>query len=140
MSPVIRVPTRGELEDIAEQLKPTMDRRLGAGRSSPSKMRKMFEAGAIDAVIIDDAYGFIYKVSDTWYSENTRVLCELGIYRYSKGSHFNRYLDALLILARKEGCNEIQVGTSLARSDAALARMYARAGFYQTATALSRKV
>lgn len=94
------------------------------------------------SLIIEDTYLLCADVVTPWYSgEETKVLAEMLVLRvYDGPGKFSSIPRALHSLAGVVGAGSIVVGTALATSNRALARMYLREGFIQSGVELSKKL
>ncbi len=93
------------------------------------------------SLIIEDTYLLCAAVLSPWYSRDARVLTEMLVLRVYPGpGKFQDIPRALRLLAEVEGAGDIVVGTALATSNRALARMYLREGFTQSGVELHRKL
>lgn len=95
------------------------------------------------SLIINDTYLLCVQITSPWFaSEDTRTVSEMLVLRvYPAGpGKFQDIPRALCLLAEVEGAGDIVVGTALATSNRALARMYLREGFTQSGVELHRKL
>jgi hypothetical protein len=89
---------------------------------------EMIVAGAVDAVILDEAFLVTYTVGSPWYSDRV-FLREEMVLRIGAGSSFQAVCDLLDDLADEANANDILVGTALAEHPRALVRMYRARGY-----------
>lgn len=89
--------------------------------------------------IVEDSYLIAYEVGSAWYS-NEEVLMEQLVLSLRPGKPFSVVTDFLEEQAMRHEVSLITVGTALAPSDAALVRLYSRAGYKQEAIALIKRI
>lgn len=85
---------------------------------------------------IVDGYLVYWTIQSPWYS-NATYLSELLIVRVEEGGTFRGVANFLRDAAIAHGADLVAVGTALARSDAALSRLYQAEGFTPEATLLT---
>lgn len=90
--------------------------------------------GDLRAAIVGDSSHFIaYSVGSLWFMPKTPLLLEQFFIRVGRGLSEQAVGD-IEALAQSIGCKGVLMATSLAPSDAALGRLYARHGYSQEST------
>lgn len=100
-------------------------------------LTSILEGDSMSALV--DGFLVIYDVGVPWYSPE-RMLEEVMVLRvYPGGDFFNvpKFLEAK---AKVHGCTMVSVGTALARSDAALIKLYEQAGYNVAAVQLTKTI
>lgn len=91
------------------------------------------------AHIVDENYLVVFDIGDSWFSSKVMLMEQL-VLSLRPGSPFSVVTDFLEEQAHLLGCNLISVGTSMATSDRALARIYTGQGYRQEAIALTKRI
>lgn len=92
-----------------------------------------------DAWIVDETYLVMYVVDTPWYGNKPWLLEQL-VLALKPGGDFSAVTDFLEDRARAEGCSFCVVGTALAPSDKALARLYTRQGYQGEVITLTKEL
>lgn len=106
------------------------------GVSLPKALRSIYEFH--HAYIVADAYLVVFEIGTPWHSTTT-FLHELLVLRLAPGD-FSRVPAFLEAQAREAGCDYVLAGTALAKSDRALASLYARHGFQPEGVSLTKEL
>lgn len=99
-------------------------------------LRNVFEA---EHAYIVSGYLVVYDITEMWFTD-APVLAEQLVFRLAEGGVFTDVVDFLELKAREAGAKWLCVGTTLAKSDRALASVYERHGFSRTAIHLAKEI
>jgi hypothetical protein len=145
-TPFHQHPLRHELLARAPQLAAIVLERASAGGKGWDKvldldacltvfhiLGEQESCGDLRAVIVNDSHFLAYSVGVLWFMPKTPLLLEQFLMRVDRGSS-DQAMDDIEALAASIGCKGVLMATSLAPSDAALGRLYARRGYSQEST------
>jgi hypothetical protein len=86
------------------------------------------EIPGLQAVVLNDSHLLVYGIGHPWWTNHKKWLIEQFFIRIGRGSADAAFHD-LDEFAKSLGCSSIVMATSLAASDEALGRLYAKHGY-----------
>lgn len=136
--------TAAESEDISAALR-TYHAKISSRGNKPwykhVDLRRVLTSilGGDSMSALVDGYLVVYDIGETWYSPH-KVLEEVMVIRIYPGGDFLQVPKFLESKAKAHGCAMVCVGTALARSDAALIKIYERSGYQVAAVQLTKTI
>lgn len=98
--------------------------------ADPAYATDTIVCGAVDAVVLDEAFLVVYGVGKPWYYDTT-FLEEQLVLRIGPGSNFKSICDLLDDLKTEHGAEEIIVGGALCARSRALIKLYKANGYVE---------
>lgn len=109
----------------------------------PGKVLQTIMSGEHLAFIVEDTYLILADLHSPWFANDEhKVLAEMLVLKINQAGpgKFQDIPRALTALAGVVGARAVVVGTALAPTNRALARMYSREGFQASATELYKEL
>jgi hypothetical protein len=86
------------------------------------------DVGGLRCVIANDSHLFAYCITEFWFMPGAKVLAEQFMLRVARGPS-TVALDQIEAMGKDAGCRYVLMATTLAASDQALGRLFARRGY-----------
>lgn len=128
---------RGILKSLIRKLQAADRKAIYSHLDLDAAMQSLYQFD--HAYVVNESYLVVYELGIPWYSSSL-MLSEQLVLQLSSNSDFAVVPSFLEQAGREAGASLVETGTALAKSDAALASLYKRAGFTQAALALTKEL
>ncbi len=125
------------LKHLIDELETKGNKSMHQGLSLQEALEGVFSS---DHAYIVGSYLVLYDIGSPWYSPKTYLVEQLVLNLSPTRADFSVVAKFLEQAGREAGVDAVVVGTALARSDRALARLYQLSGFKVEALTLTKEL